>query len=104
MSALPDSPSSEYTFGSDDPADYWAEGDRPECNICRDFNPRYLQLDDTSNIHCYSSLLRSSRDGCVTCKMLEEIITGLYKFEDASTIAFNFADVSLRDILGYSRS
>ncbi|WAO84943.1 HET domain-containing protein [Fusarium falciforme] len=92
MSTPPDSPRTQDGFESDDPADYWAEGYGPGCSICRDFNPRYLHPDDTSNSHLYSSLVRSTRDGCFTCNILGEIIIGFYKFEDASTIAFTFED------------
>ncbi|KAI8685444.1 HET domain-containing protein [Fusarium keratoplasticum] len=101
MSAPPDLPGPEDGFESDDPADYLAEEDRPDCNICCDFNPKYLDSDD-SNEHRYSSLVRSSRDGCFTCKMLEEIITGLYKFDNASLVAFSFTyeDLELWNIGG----
>lgn len=97
MSSALNSSGSEDGFESDDPVDYCAEGNRPDCNICRDFNFRYLGS-DARNAHHYSSLVRSSRDGCFTCKILEEIITGLFKFEDASLVAFNFEFVSLRDL------
>ncbi|KAI8689592.1 HET domain-containing protein [Fusarium sp. Ph1] len=92
MSTPPDLPRTQDGFESDDPTDYWAGGDGLDYSICRDFNPRYLHPDDTSNNHRCSSLVRSARDGCFTCKILEEIIIGLYKFEDASTIAFTFED------------